>query len=112
MARTSIAVTDSSKAGVALPAEPSSDTVNGNVVANDGRVLLLLHNTNGASTARTATISLIGTIDGFAPAARTISVAAGTYKVAGPFEVVNYGTALAVTGDNTELKIIPIRIPG
>lgn len=112
MARTAIAATDSTKAGALLPAEPAADVANGNVVVNDGRVIFLLHNTNGSSTARIATITLIGAIDGFAPAARTISVAAGTTKVAGPYEVVNYGTAFAISGDNAELKITPIRIPG
>lgn len=112
MARTPIAVNDSTKAGAILPTEPSSDVAQGNSVVNDGRVLLLLHNTNASSTARTLTIALVGTIDGFAPAARTIPVAAGQYKIAGPFEIVNYGTSLALNGDNAELKITPIRMPG
>lgn len=112
MARTAIVVNDSTKAGAILPAEPAADVANGNSVVNDGRVLLLLHNVNASSTARILTISLIGTIDGFAPAARTISVAASQYKIAGPFEIVNYGTSLALNGDNAELKITPLRIPG
>jgi len=108
MARTAITVNDSSKAGTVLPGtEPPSDVANGNSIANDGRVMLLLHNT-GAVT-RNLTLALVGTIDGFAPTARTIPVAAGVYKLSGPFETVNYGVSLAANGDNAELKIIPIR---
>jgi hypothetical protein len=111
MARTLIPVVDTSKAGTTMPAEVAADVANGNYVPNDGKTLVLARNANGASTARTVTITLVGTIDGFAPAARTISIPAGASKILGPYEVVNYGSQLQLSGDNAELKFTPIRVP-
>lgn len=112
MARTAIAVTDPSKAGTAMPAETAADVANGNSIPNDGKTIVLAHNTNASSTARTATITVTGTIDGFAPAARTVSIAAGATKVLGPYEVTNYSSTLQISGDNAELKFLAIRFPG
>jgi hypothetical protein len=110
MSRTAVAVTDSAKAGTTMPTEASVDVANGNSVPNsDGKTLLLLHNTNGASTTRNLTVSLVSGIDGQAVTPRSIAVAAGVTKLVGPFEIVNYGTTLNVNGDNAELKILAIR---
>ncbi len=111
MARTLIPVVDTSKAGTTMPAEVAADVANGNYIPNDGKTLVLARNANGASVARTVTIALVGTIDGFAPAARTISVPAGASKILGPYEVANYGSQLLISGDNAELKFTPIRVP-
>lgn len=111
MARTALTITDSTKAGAVLPTETAADVANGNSVANDGRTIVLAHNTNAAATPRTATITVTGTIDGFAPAARTVSIAAGATKTLGPYEVGNYSSTLQISGDNAELKFLAIRIP-
>lgn len=112
MARTAIAYADVSKTGVALPTETAADVANGNSMPNDGRVILIVRNANGASTARVLSLGFTGTVDGYVPAARTYSVAAGTSKVIGPFETSKYGTSLALNGDNAELKITGLRLPG
>ena len=112
MARTALTVTNASKAGTVLPAEAAADVAQGNSITNDGRTIILAHNTNASSTARTATIAVTGTVDGFAPAARTVSVAAGATKVLGPYEVTNYSSTIQLNGDNAELKFLVIRIPG
>jgi len=113
MARTALTVVESTKAGTLLPAGATADVANGNVVnGNDGRVIVLAQNTNGASTARTVTITVTGAIDGFAPAPRTVSVAAGTTKTLGPYDTTAYSTALQISGDHAELKFQVIRIPG
>lgn len=111
MARTALTPTASSKAGTVLPAGTAADVANGNSIANDGSTIILARNTNGASTARTVTITLTGAIDGFAPAPRTISVAAGTTKVLGPYEVTNYSSTLQISGDHAELEFQVIRVP-
>lgn len=111
MARTAITVTDSSKAGTVLPSEVAADVANGNSVVNDGRTIILAHNTNAASTARTATITVTGAIDGFAPSPRTVSIAAGATKALGPYEVTNYSSTLQISGDHAELMFRAIRIP-
>lgn len=112
MARTAITYADVSKAGVALPAETAADVANGNSMPNDGNVILIVRNANGASTARVLSLSLIGTVDGFTPAPRTYSIAAGASRVIGPFEPAFYGTSLLLNGDNSELKITGLRLPG
>lgn len=112
MARTPIAVTDAGKAGNTVPTEVAADATNGNSIVNDGRTIVLAHNTNAASTARTVTITIVGAIDGFAPAPRTVSIPAGATKVLGPYDVTSYSSTLQISGDNAELKFLAIRIAG
>ena len=112
MARTSIAYVEATKAGTTWPAETTADVGNGNqVLGNDGQIVVLCHNTNGASTARTVTVTPTATVDGLAVANRTYSVPAGTSMLIGPFEVSTYSTTLQISGDNTELKFVPIHFP-
>jgi len=113
MARTPIAYVEPTKAGTTFPAETTADVANGNsVLGNDGRVVVLCRNSNGASTARVVTITPTATVDGLVPAARTVSIPAGASKLLGPYEVANYGTTLLISGDNAELKFTPIHFPG
>lgn len=111
MARTALTVTAASKAGTVLPAATAADVANGNSFPNDGKTIVLATNTNGASTARTVTITVTGAIDGFAPAPRTISVAAGTTRILGPYETTNYSSTLQISGDHAELTFQVIRLP-
>lgn len=113
MPRTAIAYVEPAKAGTTYPAESTADVANGNsVLGNDGRIIVFCRNSNGASTARTVTITPTATVDGLAVAARTISVPAGTSMLIGPYDVATYGSTLQISGDNAELKFIPIHVPG
>lgn len=109
MPRTALTVTDSSKAGTALPTETAADVANGNSYANDGTVIVLAHNSNAGSTARTATITVAGKIDGFAPTARTVTIPAAATWILGPYDVSSYGSVVAISGDHAELKFNCIR---
>lgn len=105
MARVNVPVTTITRTGVAPAAEVNGDAAQGHVVANDGRTFLLVRNANGASTARTLTVVIQGAIDGFSPAPRTYSIAAGASRYIGPFDVASYGSLMQVNVDNAELKL-------
>jgi hypothetical protein len=111
MPRVAVNGADVSKAGVALPTETTGDTVNNHEISNDGNVVLVCRNSNGAATARTLSVLLTGTIDGQAPQPRTYSIPAGATRVIGPFETAFYGSKLQFNVDNAELRIYSLRIP-
>ncbi|MFD8595355.1 hypothetical protein ACFV1L_10175 [Kitasatospora sp. NPDC059646] len=110
MARGTIAVSISDRAGTVLPAATVGDPVNGHVVANDGRVGLLVRNT-GSTVGRTVTVRLSGTLDGQAVSAtRTKTLAAGADALFGPYPKDMYTASLLVDVDNAELTIRAIKI--
>jgi hypothetical protein len=49
-------------------------------------------------------------VDGFAPAPRTTTLAAGDSRVFGPYAVADYGPILHVDVDNAELTVQAFRI--
>lgn len=110
MPRTNINVVQTTRAGVTLTTGTAGDVANGNTVANNGRVALLLKNTNASSTARVLTIAITEKVDGQSVAARTVSVPAGALVGVGPFDPSEYGGRLQLNVDNAELLILPIRI--
>ena len=97
--------------GVALPSETTGDPVNNHFVNNDGNVILIARNSNGASTARTVTVRLPGAVDGQTISPRTYSIPAGATRVIGPFPTGSYGTTMQVDVDNAELLLYTLRIP-
>lgn len=105
MARGNLPLTQIARAGVAPGAEVAGDSVNGHAMNNDGQAFLLLHNTNGAATARVATIHVATQVDGQAVASRTVSVPAAASRYVGPFPVSQYGRSLLVDADHAELKL-------
>jgi hypothetical protein len=107
-ARVSIPVTLADRSGVVLPAAAPGDATNFNSVVNSGTTLLIVKNTG--VTSRTLTVHLDRTVDGFAAAPRTKTLAAGETQVFGPFSVADYGPILHVDVDNAELTIQPVRI--
>lgn len=107
-ARVAIPVTTSDRAGVTVPAAVPGDAVNFNSVVNSGSTILLVKNTGAAS--HTFSVHLDRTVDGFAPAPRTTTLAAGDSRVFGPYAVADYGPILHVDVDNAELTIQPFRI--
>lgn len=110
MARTAINVVQITRTGVSVAAGTAGDVANGNAVANDGGVALLLKNTNASSTARVLTIKIVETVDGVTVPSRTVSVAAGAQVAVGPFDPNIYGGRLQLNVDNAELTILPVRI--
>ena len=111
MPRAAVNNADVSRAGVTLPAETTGDPVNNHVINNDGSVIIVAHNTNAASTARTLTVHLPGAVDGQGITPRAYSIAAGTTKVFGTYPTGQYGTVMQVDVDNAELKLYTLRIP-
>ena len=105
MARVAVPVTIATRAGVALPAETTGDPVNNHSVANSGKTKVHVHNTNGASTARTVTFRIYSTVDGQTVTSRTKAIPAGETHVFGPFPTADYGTTLLIDVDNAELKL-------
>lgn len=111
MARTLITPTTITRAGVAPPAEASGDVSNGNYTFNDSHTVILVRNSNGASTARTMSIPFNSGVDGQTVTPRTYSIAAGASRYVGPFDVTTYGTQLKIDSDNAELKYIVLQMP-
>ena len=110
MPRTNIAATQASRAGTTLPTATAGDVTNGNYTANDGRVILIAKNTNGASTARTLTFQTVRSIDGLTNPTRQESIPAGETQVFGPFDPNDYGTTLAFDASNAEVTINVVRV--
>lgn len=110
MPRTSITATQASRAGTVLPAATAGDVANGNSIANDGRVVLIVKNTNGASTARTITFTTAKSVDGLTFPVRSETIPAGETQVFGPFPPTDYGTTLAFNVDNVELTVQAVRV--
>lgn len=110
MARVNLPHTEITRAGVAAGAEVTGDATNHHETANDGRVFLLVRNSNGASTARTVTILVPGTVDGQDVGDRAISIAAAASRYIGPFPKAVYGSTVQVNVDNAELKLTAYHI--
>lgn len=94
-AATVLTATEVTRAGVAMPTGVASDATNGNAIANDGNLLLILDNTDSAS--HTVTFAIHGTLDGVASPGKTVTLAATTVRVAGPFPTSVYGDVLGIT---------------
>lgn len=65
----------------------------GDEFANTGKELLLVSHTNGGGSTVTLTITTEATSDGLAVADRTVSIAAGSFHVLGPFPKGIYNDA-------------------
>ena len=112
MARTQIVYTDPAKTGTTLPSPTAADVANGQYILNDGRVMVIAKNSNGA-TPRNVTVTPTNTVDGLVPAARTTPLPASTSLLMGPWEVSNYSTQLQISGDNaTDVSFLAIHLPG
>ena len=111
MARTAVPVTEITRAGVAPAAETNGDAVNNHSVSNDGRVVLLIRNSNGSATARTLTVNFAKDVDGQTITPRTDSIATGASRYIGPFDVATYGRTMSIDVDHAELKLSAYRMP-
>lgn len=110
MPRTSLTAIQASRSGTALPAATAGDVANGNSVANDGRTILIVKNTNASSTSRTVTFATIRSIDGLTAPTRSETLTAGETQVFGPWPPTDYGTTLAINADNAELTFQAIHV--
>ena len=111
MPRTSITAAQASRAGTVLPAATAGDAVNGNAIANDGRTVLIVKNTNGAATARTITFQTAKpVVDDLTKPTRSETIPAGETQVFGPFPPTDYGTPLNFNVDNAELTVQAVRV--
>lgn len=110
MPRTNIAATQATRSGTVLPAATAGDVANGNSTANDGRIVLIVKNTNASSTARTITFATVVSVDGLTAAVRSESIPAGETQVFGPFSPNDYGTTLGFNVDNAEVTVQILRV--
>lgn len=110
MARTALTAIQATRSGTTLPPATAGDATNGNSIANDGRVILIVKNTNGASTSRTITFATVRSVDSLANPTRSETLTAGETQVFGPFSPTDYGNTLAINVDNAELTIQAVHV--
>ncbi|MGW2591652.1 hypothetical protein ACWCXC_15505 [Streptomyces sp. NPDC001515] len=96
------------RAGTLMSAALVGDPVEGHTLPNDGRVGLMV--TNSDTVSRNVTIHLSRTVDGQPVTPRTLSVAAGTTLAFGPFAPGDYGTDVQVTVDSALLGLVAVRV--
>jgi hypothetical protein len=110
MPRTTLTAVQASRAGTTLPTATAGDAVNGNQINNDGRVVLIVKNTNAATTARTITFATTVKVDGLTAPTRSETIPAGETQAFGLFPPNDYGTVLQINVDNAELTISAIHV--
>ncbi|WP_326806659.1 hypothetical protein OHB04_02385 [Streptomyces sp. NBC_01775] len=108
MPRTALTPTQATRAGTVLPTAAAGDAVNGNSIANDGRVVLIVKNTGASS--RNITFQTVRSVDGLTTPTRVEAIPAGETQVLGPFPATDYGTTLAFDVAHAELTINVIRV--
>lgn len=104
MARVVLTRTRPTRAGVAATAEADGNTVDGHVVTNTGRTLVVVRNAD-AGGAHSVTFILPGTVDGQAVTDRTVSIPASSSRTFGGFTPEWYSGQLAIDVDSTQLKL-------
>ena len=100
MARTLINSASPSRGGTG-----NCDTVNGNVVNNDGKRRWIVHTTTADPT---FSISFAQTVDGVLPAAQTYNLGANKWVLVGPFDQTAYGTQVAFNAGQATTTVLPI----
>jgi hypothetical protein len=111
MARGVLAVNQITRTGLTMPAETAGDATAGHQFSNDGKfTFLLAHNTNAGSTARTVTVTPTASVDGLAPTARVVSVAAAATKLLGPFPLEIYSSTVAVDVSHAEMQLSVLKV--
>jgi hypothetical protein len=109
VARVEIPTVAFTRGGTTMPTAIPGDVTNGHTLPNDGRVGLIIDNTD-AAVAHNVTINLARTVDGQSVVPRTESVPANTSKAFGPFSAADYGSDLSVDVDNASLTLIAVRV--
>ena len=109
MARVEVPVVAVTRDGTVMPAEQVGDTVNGHTLPNDGRVGLIIRNTD-ALASHTMTINLTRTVDGQPVTPRVVTLPANQAKAFGPFNPGDYGSAVALDVDSASLTLLAVRV--
>lgn len=104
MPRVNVPVTNISRAGVADASPTNGDATNNHTIANDGKMWLEVSNAD-ASNPHNLTVHIQDVVDGQAVAPRVYAIAASGKKRIGPWPVGDYGSALQVDVDSTQLKL-------
>lgn len=89
MAATVLSVTDIARTGPAL--SPAAANADGHLLPNSGREFVAV--TNGGASPITVSATIVQTVDGVTPAAKSITIAAGVTKFFGPFPRTEYNNA-------------------
>lgn len=105
MARGTLTPVQATRAGVAVTAATTGDSVNGHQVANDGRIVLCATNTNGSSTSHTITVLIPGAVDGIANSPKVVTLAAGATRFLGPYPTSIYGSPLLINVADNEVHL-------
>lgn len=88
MPRVEVAPTQTSRAGVAPPAEVTTDPANNHKWNNTGKEIIIARNNGG--TPKNIVFVIPGSVDEQALADRTIQIPAGATRVFGPFPTTTY----------------------
>lgn len=91
-----LTVTPVTRAGFNLTDALTAAGVSGDQWANNGTEILAIYNGSGSSI--TVTLTYVGTADGQAITAKTVTVGAGKIYLAGPFPQSLYNTAAQLAG--------------
>lgn len=113
MARTRLTPTATGPGGVIEPAEINGDPANDHVIANDGRTICRIRNSN-TTTAFEVVVHIPGTVDGLALPDHTISMAALEVREFGPWSSAYNqpgSSDVHIDVNSIDLKIIPLRLP-
>jgi hypothetical protein len=86
------------------------NTVDGMTLANDGKTVVDVKNTNGASTAHDVTFNPITVVEGHT-VTDPFTIPAGATWGFGPFPVEIYGTTMTITAAHAELTFLGRRLP-
>lgn len=110
MARTQIPVTEVDRRENAPPSPTGGDPTNGNYVANNGRVIIQLANSDTVD--QTATVVLPGTVDGQEVADRSYTVpTAGELAPLGPWPVADYSDQLQIDVSSALVTVVAYHVP-
>ncbi|AUG87326.1 hypothetical protein HOS59_gp61 [Streptomyces phage Rowa] len=104
-----IPVVSFTRAGTVLPNAQVGDTVEGHTLENDGRVGLLVRNTDTLAP-HNVTIALTRTVDGQSVTPRVVSVPADRSLALGPFAPGDYGSNVTITVDSVSLTLVAFRV--
>jgi hypothetical protein len=78
------------RAGTITPTSGSACAGGGDGLTNTGKELIAFNNASGSSITVTIHFAAGATVDGAAPASKTVVVAAGAIKIVGPFNTTYY----------------------
>jgi|GEM_PF-4267923 len=94
----------------AFPGEINGDATNDHEFANDGRTILVLRNSSGA-TIRNAEVEFARGVDGRLPDPVAYALPVSSCTAYGPWPVDDYGNVVKVNVDHADIKLALMRLP-